>query len=47
MDRFVNIKMMAHPLNWITLLIWLTFLGVVIYMVDPYLPTPHPKTAKG
>lgn len=34
----INPGLLAHPLNWITLFLWLAFIGVVIHAFHPHLP---------
>jgi hypothetical protein len=37
MNSFVNLGLMAHPLNWITMLVWLVIIGFTIHMFHPAL----------
>jgi hypothetical protein len=39
-NRFVNLDMMANPLNWVTLALWLFVLGFVIHTFGPMMPKP-------
>lgn len=41
MSRFINTGILKHPLNWITLLIWLAVLGYVIHLFHPTLAAAY------
>jgi hypothetical protein len=31
MDRFINVGLLANPLNWVTLAVWLVALSILAY----------------
>ena len=39
----MNIDLMSHPLNWITLAIWVIFVGLAIHFLSPLLPQTYDK----
>lgn len=30
MNRFVNLKILANPLNWLTMIVWITIIGILL-----------------
>ena len=30
MDNFINLRILAHPLNWLTVLLWLVAIGFLV-----------------
>lgn len=37
MNRFVNLKLLSHPLNWATVFIWMVFFGFTVAILEPVL----------
>lgn len=46
MNRIVNTGLLFHPLNWLTLMVWLVFLGLMIHIFDPHLQPAYANNAK-
>lgn len=44
MNRVINLGMLSHPLNWITLAIWLLLFGFVLSIFDTKLQSTYPAT---
>ncbi len=42
MDRFVNLGLMKHPLNWLTLFAWVAVFGFLIHIFDHKLRAAYP-----
>ena len=30
MDNFINLRILAHPFNWLTVLLWLVAIGFLV-----------------
>ncbi len=37
MNRFINLNLLAHPLNWATVFIWMVFFGFTVAILEPVL----------
>ncbi|HEY1881104.1 MAG TPA: hypothetical protein VGG68_14350 [Caulobacteraceae bacterium] len=40
MDRYLNLGLMAHPLNWATIVLMCAFALVLLHLVAPETPPP-------
>lgn len=47
MNRFVNLGMLSHPVNWGTLLVWLVLLGFVVHQFHPKLMGMYSQPQSG
>ncbi len=43
---FINTKLLLHPVNWLTLTVWLVFLGMVIHIFDAKLQSSYSHVNK-
>lgn len=42
-SRFVNLPLLANPLNWLTLFVWVFILGYLVHTFDPHLRQSYGK----
>jgi len=45
--EIVNWRLLRHPMNWVTVFVWMLFFGMAILIIDPVLPHPPSSPSNG